>query len=140
MNAADASEYQVASATEEPPPAQRIPDITSPSGPTPEPRTSLESEPEQDDRAARLDELLARADHAARRIAARQAEWHASSDYAILMELEAQTQAEAGQQAEARDELELGLLPCGLSALLLGLAGRGGWVHTHTVGSDRGDR
>ena len=97
MNAADASEYQVASATEEPPPAQRILDITSPSGPTPEPRTSLESEPEQDDRAARLDELLARADHAARRIAARQAEWHASSDYAILMELEAQTQAEAGQ-------------------------------------------
>ena len=33
------------------------------------------------------------------------------------MELEAQTQAEAGQQAEARDEVELELLRRSLSAL-----------------------
>ncbi len=62
-----------------------------------------------DDRAARLDALLARADQAAQRIVAQQAEQQASSDYAARMELEAQTQGEAGQQAEARDDIELEL-------------------------------
>jgi hypothetical protein len=73
-------------------------------------RTSPENESAQENRAARLDELLARADQAAQRIAAQQAGRHASSEYAARMELEAQTQAEAGQQAEARDEVELELL------------------------------
>jgi hypothetical protein len=77
----------------------------------PELRTSPENEAEQDDRAARLVELLARADQAARRIAAEQAERQASSDYAARTELEAQTQAEAGHQIEAQDEVELELLP-----------------------------
>lgn len=36
--------------------------------------------------------------------AAQQAERHASSEYAARMELEAQTQAKAGQWAEARNE------------------------------------
>jgi hypothetical protein len=86
-----------------------------PSAPEPEPRTSPENQPERDDRAARLDELLARADQAAQRIASQQAERHASSQYAARIELEAQTQA--GRQAEARDEFELELLSSGLGAL-----------------------
>ena len=90
--------------------------MNPPSPPTPELRTGPESEPEPDDRAARLDELLARADQAAQRIAAHRAERHAGNDYAARMELEAQTQAEARQQAKARDDIELELLPRGLSA------------------------
>jgi TrwC relaxase/AAA domain len=109
VNGADVSEHQAASNTGEPRPSQRIPGMNPPSVPKPEPRTSLENEPGQENRAARLDELLARADQAAQRIAAQQAERHASSEYAARMELEAQTQAEAGQQAEARDEIELEL-------------------------------
>jgi hypothetical protein len=61
-----------------------------------EPRTCPENEPGQDDRAARC-------------TAAQQAERQASNEYAPRMRLEAQTQAEAGQQAEARDEVELEL-------------------------------
>jgi hypothetical protein len=80
-----------------------------PSAPEPERRTSAESEPKQDDQAARLDELIAKANQAAQRMAAQQAERQASSEYAARMQLEAQTQAEAGQQAQARDEAELEL-------------------------------
>ena len=109
VNGADVSEHQAASNTGEPRPSQRIPGMNPPSVPKPEPRTSTKNEPGQENRAARLDELLARADQAAQRIAAQQAERHASSEYATRMELEAQTQAEAGQQAEARDEIELEL-------------------------------
>jgi multidrug resistance efflux pump len=64
----------------------------------------------QDNQATRLGKLLTRADQAARRIAAQQAERQASSRYAARMELEAQSQAEAGPQAETRDEAELELL------------------------------
>ena len=74
-----------------------------------EPRTSPGNEPAQNELAARLDELHARADQAAQRIAAQQAECQASSDYIARIELEAQTQAGAGQQAQSRDELELEL-------------------------------
>lgn len=109
VNCADASENQAASNAEDRRPPQRVPDMNPPCVPRPEPRTSPENEPEQDDRAARLDELLARADQAARRIASQQAGRQASSDYAARMELEAQAQAEAGQQAEARDDFELEL-------------------------------
>ena len=111
VNCADVSEQQAASDTGELRPSQRIPDTNPPSSPAPEPRTSPENKPGQEDRAARLDELQARADQAAQRIAARQAERHASSGYAARMELQAQTQAEAGHQAEARDDIELELLP-----------------------------
>ena len=109
VNGADVSEHQAASNTGEPRPSQRIPGMNPPSVPKPEPRTSTKNEPGQENRTARLDELLARADQAAQRIAAQQAERHASSEYATRMELEAQTQAEAGQPAEARDEIELEL-------------------------------
>jgi hypothetical protein len=116
-NRADASEHQAATNTGDPRPPQRVPDMNPPSASRSEPRTSPQNEPAQQNRAAQLDELLARADQAARRIAADQAERRASSQYATRMELEAQTQA--GQQAEARDdvELEFELLRRGLSPL-----------------------
>jgi hypothetical protein len=109
VNGADASEQQAAGRGD-PEPSQRVPDMNLPSIPAPEPRTSPENEPAQDDRATRLGKLLARADQAAQRIVAQQAERQASSHYAARMELEAQTQAEAGPQAEAQDEAELELL------------------------------
>jgi len=61
----------------------------------------------QDDRAARLDELLAQADQAAQRIAAQQAERQASGGYAARLEREAQAQSEAEQQAEAHEGAEI---------------------------------
>ncbi len=108
-NCAGASEQQAASYTGDLRPPQRVPDLNPPSASRPEPRTSPENEPTQENRAARLDELQAWADQAAQRIAAQQAERQASSDYAARMEREVQTQAEAGQQVEARDEVELEL-------------------------------
>jgi hypothetical protein len=107
VNCSDVSEHQGASGTRNSRPSQRVPDMSSPSVSRLEPQTSLENEPAEQNRAVRLDELLARAGQAARRIAAQQAERQASSQYAVRMELEAQTQAEAGQQPEARDEFEL---------------------------------
>jgi conjugative relaxase-like TrwC/TraI family protein len=74
-----------------------------------EPRTSPENKPVQNDRAARLDELLARANQATQRIAAQQAELRTSSQYTALIELEARTQAEAGRQEQAQAEVELEL-------------------------------
>ena len=118
LNRADAtSERRAASDAGEPWLSQRTPDIDPASVPRPDPGTSPQIEPAQDDRGARLDELLARADQAAQRIAAQQAERHARSEYAARMEREAQTQAEAGQQPEARDEVELELLGRSSSAL-----------------------
>lgn len=76
-----------------------------PSTPTPELRTTLESEPARQNQGARLAELLARADQAAQRIAVQEAERQVGSQYAARMELQAQ--AGAGPQPEARDELEL---------------------------------
>ena len=71
-------------------------------GPTSKANPEVEpapAKPEQDDRSARLDELLARADQAARHLAAQQAERQASSEYAARIEREAQAQPEAGRQA-----------------------------------------
>jgi hypothetical protein len=78
-----------------------------PSTPKPELRTTPENEPAQQNQGARLAELLARADQAAQCIAAQEAERQAGSQYAARMALEAQ--AGAGQQPEAREELELEL-------------------------------
>ena len=119
VNCADANERQAASNTREPWRPQRVLDMNPPSAYRSEPQTSPENEPAQENRVARLDELLARAGRAAQRIAAQQAEQQASSQYAARLELEAQTQtqAEAGQQAEARDEAELELLRRTFSAL-----------------------
>jgi hypothetical protein len=109
VNCADASEHRAVGSTTDPRPPQRVRNMSQPSAPKPESWTSPETEPEQDNRAARLDELLARAGRAARRIAAQQAERQAGSQYAARMQLEAQTQAEARQQAQAQDDVELEL-------------------------------
>ena len=50
-----------------------------------------------------------RADQAAQRIAAHQAERRARAIHAARLELEAQIQAQAGHQAQAWDEIELEL-------------------------------
>jgi conjugative relaxase-like TrwC/TraI family protein len=106
-NCPGASERQAASNNREPRPSQHVPDMNPPSASRPEPRSNQEKEPAQENRAARLDELLAKAGQAAQRTAAQHAERQASSDYAARMEREAQTQPE--QQAQAQDEAELEL-------------------------------
>ena len=63
----------------------------------------------QDDPAARLDELLARAGHAAQRLTAQRAERQASSEYAARIERQAQAGPEAGHQAEAPEGIEIEL-------------------------------
>jgi hypothetical protein len=84
--------------------------------PEPDPGPTEKASPEdrplsarhaQDDWAARLDELLARADHAAQRLMARQAERQASSEYAARIERQARTEHQAGHQAEAREGIEI---------------------------------
>jgi conjugative relaxase-like TrwC/TraI family protein len=105
VNCAGAGEPQAASNTAAPWSPQRVPDMYPTSSPKPELRTTRESEPAQQNQGARLAELLARADQAAQRIAVQKAERQAGSQYAARMELEAQ--AGAGEEPEARDELEL---------------------------------
>ena len=103
-----ARQHQAAIDAGEPWPPQRAPEPDPGPAPTTSPEDeSVHAQPAQDDRAARLDELLARADQAAQRIAAQQAERQASSEYAARIEREAQAQPEAGQQAEARDGAEI---------------------------------
>jgi hypothetical protein len=109
VNCVSAREHQAARDAGAPWLPQRTPETNPPSAPRPDPGTSLENEPAQDDRAAQLDELLAQADQAARRIAAQETERQASSQYAARMEREAQAEPEAGQQLEARDGAEIEL-------------------------------
>ncbi len=99
-------------------PPQRTPEPNLPSASRPDPGPEAETSPEdepmpaqpvQDDRAARLDERLARADQAAQCIAAQEAERQASNEYAVRIEREAQAEPEAGLQAEALDEAEIEL-------------------------------
>ena len=94
-----ARQYQAAVDAGEPWPPQR------PHEPAPPSEASPDNVP--DHRAARLDKLLARTQQAAQRVAAKQADRQASSQYAARIEREAQTGPEAHQQAEARDEAEL---------------------------------
>ena len=107
VNCAGAGEPRAASNIAAPWSPQRVPDMHPPSTPKPELRTTPENEPAQQNQSARLAELLARADQAAQRIAVQKAERQAGSQYAARMELEAQ--AGAGQEPEAREELELEL-------------------------------
>jgi hypothetical protein len=60
-------------------------------------------------RAARLDQLQARANEAAARIEAERAELDASHEYTARIEREAQAEPEAGRQAEAPAEIEMEL-------------------------------
>ena len=107
VNRAGAGEPRAAGNTAAPWSPQRVPDMYPPSTPKPELETTLENESAQQDQGARLAELLARADQAAQRIAVQEAERQAGSQYAARRELEAQ--AGAGQEPQARDELELEL-------------------------------
>ena len=109
VDGAGTSEHQAASNTGNPWPSERVSNMNPLSASRPEPRPSPENEPAQENQAARLDELLARVDQAAHRIAAQQTERQATSQYAARMELEAQAQAEAGHQARTWDEAELEL-------------------------------
>jgi len=102
------SQHQAAIDAGEPWPPQRTPEPD----PEPTPEKSAEgqlvpAQPAQDDRAARLDELLARANQAAQRLTAQQAERQASSEYATRIERQAQAAPEAGQQAGAREGIEI---------------------------------
>ena len=101
-----ARQHQTAIDAGKPWPPQRAPEPDP--GPTPKPSPEDQgapARPAQDDRAARLDELLARADQAAVRLAVQQAARQASSEYAVRLAREAQ--AEAEQQAQAREEAEI---------------------------------
>jgi hypothetical protein len=100
-----ARQHRAAIAAGEPWPPQRAPQGA------PQPDTPSMTSPDHvpDDRAARLDELLARTEQAAQRLAAREADREAGSEYAARIEREAQTGLEAHQQAQARDEAELEL-------------------------------
>ena len=62
-----------------------------------------------DGRAARLNQLQARVDEAARRIDAQRAELDASSEHTARIQRETQAEPEAGRQAEAPYEMEMEL-------------------------------
>ena len=101
-------QHQAAIDAGQPWPPQRVPEPD----PEPAPKTSPEDQPvpappARDDRATRLDELLARADQTAQRLAAQQAERQASGEYTARLEREAQAQPEAEQQAEAYGGAEI---------------------------------
>jgi hypothetical protein len=103
-----ARQHQATIDAGQPWPPQRAPELDA--GPTP--KASAEDErapaqPAQQNRTARIDELLTRADQAAQRLAVQQAEHQASSEYAARIEREAQVEPEAGHQAEARDQAEI---------------------------------
>ncbi len=103
-----ARQHQAAIDAGEPWPPQRAPELDA--GPTPKASPEDKPAPEQpaqQSRTARIDELLARAGHAAQRLAVQQAEQQASSEYAARIEREARAEPEAGHQAEARDQAEI---------------------------------
>ena len=81
----------------------------------PQPGNSMSGQPEilepeadpDSERAARLDELRARAADAAARVQAQRAELNTSSRHTARIEREAQAEPEAGWQAEAPEEIEM---------------------------------
>ena len=104
-----ARQHQAAIDAGKPWPPQRTPEPDPSFAPSPDPGASPQDEPAHDDRAARLGELLVRADQAAQRVAAHDAERQASSEYAARIEREAQAEPGAVQHAEARDGAEIEL-------------------------------
>ena len=82
------------------------PDASKPGTPEPE---AAEPVPADDGRAARLDELQARADEAARRIDAQRAELDASSEHTARIEREAKAEPEVIRQAETPYDMEMEL-------------------------------
>ena len=86
---------------------------TDPESDTSEPETPAPEAPEpglaDDGRAARLDELQARADEAARRIDAQRAELDASSEHTARIQWEAQAESEASRQGDTPYDMEIEL-------------------------------
>ena len=82
------------------------PDASEPETPA---REATEPVLVDDGRAARLDELQARADEATRRIGAQRAELDASSEHTARIQREAQAEPEAGRQAETPHDMEMEL-------------------------------
>ena len=99
-----ARQHQAAIDTGEAWPPQRVPEPTPNTNPEAEPAPA---QPQQDDRAARLDQLLALADDTAQRLTAQRAERQASSEYAARLERQALAEPQAGHQAEARKGFEI---------------------------------
>jgi hypothetical protein len=107
IECAIARQHQAATAGQSwPPQGTPEPDLGSPPKVRPKDQP-VPAQPAQNDRTARLAKLLARADQAAQRIAAQQAERQASGEYAARLERQAQAQSEAEQQAEAREGAEI---------------------------------
>jgi hypothetical protein len=102
-----AVERAIAASTR-PPPTPANPGRRSAHSDQPPP-SALSPDHVPDNRAARLDQLLARTERAAQRVAAQRAERHASSEYAARIEREAVAEPESGRQAEARDGAEMEL-------------------------------
>jgi hypothetical protein len=82
------------------------PDTSEPETPAPE---ATEPGLAHGGRAARLDELQARADEAARRIDAQRAELDTSSEHAARIQREAQAEPETDRQAETPHDIEMEL-------------------------------
>ena len=99
------------------PPPARHPQAQPEAEHAPQPRNPAagqpgtpEPEPDRDQqRAARLDELQARADNAAARIKAQQAELEASSQHTARLQRQAQAEPQPDRQAEPPDEIEMEL-------------------------------
>lgn len=90
------------------PEAQTKPE-PSPSKPGTPKSEAAGPDPADDGRAARLDQLQARADEAARRIDAQRAELEARSEHTARIEREAQAGPEAGRQAGTSYEMDIEL-------------------------------
>jgi hypothetical protein len=98
-------------------PPVRYPAAQSEAERAPRPGYSMPERPEilgpganhEGERAARLDDLQARAGDAAAWVQAQRTELNASSEYTARIEREAHAEPEAGWQAEARDEIEMEL-------------------------------
>ena len=98
-------------------PPVRRPAAQPQAGHSPRPGNIMPEQPEilgpeadhDDGRAARLDQLQARANEAAARIEAERAEFDVSNEYTARIEREAQAEPEADRQAEAPAEIEMEL-------------------------------
>lgn len=87
------------------PEPERVPERES--SPRSDPEANDQSGP--DNRAARLDQLLAQATEAAQRLAAENADREARAEYAARLEREASAEPEHAAQAEASYEAEIEL-------------------------------
>jgi hypothetical protein len=102
---ANSRQHQAAIDAGQPRPPQRTPELEPEPPPKPSPEDQAAPAPPAQDNRARLDELLARADQAAQRLAAQQTGRQASGEYAARLAREAQPDAE--RQAEGREGAEI---------------------------------